>query len=473
MIADATLRRILPASTVALLGDLIRWCTWAGVAVVWASFARAYFNLWVKTATQPGKNDYSIFYYTAHMVRDGLPMYGPVPAAYGFKWPVESLGNLNPPHFALLTAPFWYLSYQQAFVLWLASGLVCLVLSLRIVWQELQYPRSLRLMLVVGAAVLSFAPFVLVASTGELTYFLLLPLTLGWRAARRGRWGAAGIWLGACASVKLFLLLFLPWLLLQRRWRAAAAFVLTIAVMVAMGAALFGVDSYWQWRKTLAIIGWWGLPMNASFAGLVHRVWTTGAANAQWLAAVGGGVIAVATLACLRAPAAGPRQVDTGMAGVLLGALLASPLGWAYYVPLLLGPLLGCLDALWRGRAGRWWWPAVVVAGVFLYVPDEVIGAWHKVAWQAGTVGSLYFWALLLLWVTALGWYGRRQQGFELSGEGPHHGGDAIGHRAEQLLAGQQELAGAPEQIDREHYRHGQSRQREVGFGGSARCSHG
>ncbi len=175
VIADATLRRVLPASTVALVGDLIRWCTWAGVAVVWVSFARAYFNLWVKTATQPGKNDYSIFYYTAQMVRDGLPMYGPVPAAYGFTWPAESLGNLNPPHFAVLTAPFWYLTYQQAFVLWLVGGLICLVLSVRIVWQELAYPRSLPLMLVVGAALLSCAPFVLVASTGELTYFLLLP----------------------------------------------------------------------------------------------------------------------------------------------------------------------------------------------------------------------------------------------------------------------------------------------------------
>jgi hypothetical protein len=407
VIADATLRRVLPASTVALVGDLIRWCTWAGVAVVWVSFARAYFNLWVKTATQPGKNDYSIFYYTARMVRDGLPMYGPVPAAYGFTWPAESLGNLNPPHFALLTAPFWYLSYQQAFVLWLASGLACLVLSLRIVWQELQYPRSRRLMLVVGAAVLSCAPFVLVASTGELTYFLLLPLTLGWRAARQDRWGAAGLWLGACASIKLFLLLFLPWLLLQRRWKAALGFLAAIVVMVTMGAAVFGVESYWQWRQTLALVGWWGLPMNASLAGVVHRVWTSGGASAQWLAAIGGGLVAVLTLGCLRSPTAGSRQVDTGMAAVLLGALLASPLGWVYYVPLLLGPLLGWLQAFSRSDANWRWWVPILVAGVCLFVPDEVLAAWKGVAWQAATVGSLYFWALLLLWVATLGCYAR------------------------------------------------------------------
>lgn len=438
MIDDATLRRVLPASTVALLGDLIRWSTWAGVAVVWVSFARAYVNLWVKTATQPGKNDYSIFYYTAHMVRDGLPMYGPVPAVYGFEWPADSLGNLNPPHFALLTVPFWYLSYQQAFVLWLVSGLVCLVLSLWIVWQELHYPRSRRLMLVLGAAVLSFAPFVLVASTGELTYFLLLPLTLGWRAARHGRWGTAGIWLGACASVKLFLLLFLPWLLLQRRWKAAAAFVGTIALMAAVGVAVFGVDSYWQWRKTLALVGWWGLPMNASLAGVVHRVWASGGVGAQWLAAAGGGLVVLVTLGGLRAQSSGPRDVDTGMAAVLLGALLASPLGWAYYVPLLMGPLLGCLAAMWREGAGPRWWFAAAVAGVLLYVPDEVIGAWHKVDWQAATVGSLYFWALLLLWVTALGWSAQRPQGGNpLAGEGADSSAKAVCDRPEELLAGQ------------------------------------
>ena len=430
MISDATLRRILPSSTVALLGDLIRWCSWAAVGVVWVSFVRAYFNLWVKTATEPGKNDYSIFYYTARMVRDGLPMYGPLPAAYGVKWPSESLGNLNPPHFALFTTPFWYLPYHQAFLLWLGSGLVCLVLSLRIVWRELEYPRSMRLMLVAGAAVLSFAPFVLVASTGELTYFLLLPLTLGWRACRRGRWQAAGLWLGACASVKLFLLLFLPWLLIQRRWRAAGCFVLAVVMMVAIGAGLLGVDAYSQWRKTLAIIGWWGLPMNASFAGLVHRVWTTGAANAQWLATIGGGVIALATLVGLRVQAVSPRQVDVGMAVVLLGALLASPLGWAYYVPLLLGPLLGWVGTLWRQGAGRRWWPTIVVAAGMLYVPDESIGAWHRIAWQAGTLGSLYFWALLLLWITALAWYNQPRSSATLVGKGPHHSAYGIGERA-------------------------------------------
>ena len=428
VISDATLRRVLPASTVALVGDLIRWSAWAAVAVVWVSFARAYFNLWVKTATQPGKNDYSIFYYTAQMVKDGLPMYGPVPAAYGFTWPAESLGNLNPPHFAVLTAPFWLLTYQQAFVFWLIGGLLCLFLSVRIVWQELAYPRSAPLILVVGAALVSCAPFVLVSSTGELTYFLLLPVTLGWRAARHRRWGAAGAWLGACASVKLFLLLFLPWLVLQRRWRAVAAFVGTIALMVGLGAMLFGIDSYWQWRKTLALVGWWGLPMNASFAGVVHRVWPTGAASSQWLAAIGGLVVILITMGRLRILEDGPRHVDIGIGAILLAALLASPLGWAYYVPLLLGPMLGCLATLWHDRVGRRWWIPVAIAGVILYVPDEVLGDWHGVPWQAGTVGSLYFWALLLLWAVTLALHGQHRPDDGSAAESPNHAPDAFGH---------------------------------------------
>ena len=279
---------------------------------------------------------------------------------------------------------------------------------------------------------MSCAPFVLVGSTGELTYFLLLPVTLGWRAARHRRWGAAGVWLGACASVKLFLLLFLPWLVLQRRWRAAAAFVCTIAVMVGLGAVLFGIDSYWQWRKTLAMVGWWGLPMNASLAGVVHRVWTTGAASAQWLAAIGGLVGDPDHLgSAFGIPQDGPRHVDIGVAAILLAALLASPLGWAYYVPLLLGPLLGCLaGALARSRAGRRWWVPVAIAGVMLFVPDEVLGEWHGVAWQAGTVGSLYFWALVLLgrsrWpVASDAGHGRAH---EPAAEGPNHPADAFGH---------------------------------------------
>jgi alpha-1,2-mannosyltransferase len=404
MLSDVQLRRVLPASTVSLLGDLIRWSSWAAVVVIWLSFSKAYVDLWWKTATQPGKNDYSIFYFTARMIRDGLPMYGDIPDAYGARWPAESLGNLNPPHFCLLTLPLSYFDYPVAFLIWLAGGIACLVATLRIIWIELEYPRSLTLALALGAVVLSLAPFVTVASTGELTYYLLLPLTLGWRAARRGRWAAAGAWLGACASVKLFLLLFLPWLVLQRRWQAVGAFLASILALLAVGVLTFGAGAYREWHETLGLIEWWNLPMNASFLGMVRRTWPTGGETAGLIGAIGAALIIAGTLIACRRIASVPERVDAQAAAVLTASLLASPLGWIYYVPLLVGPVLAYLRALWTRKVGRRWWIVLLIAAVALYVPDEVIGGWKKPGLQAAVAGSMYFWALLLLWSSILVW---------------------------------------------------------------------
>ena len=51
-----------------------------------------------------------------------------------------------------------------------------------------------------GAVIMSTAPFTTVAITSEWTFLLMLPATLAWAAARRGRWARAGLWLGVCAA---------------------------------------------------------------------------------------------------------------------------------------------------------------------------------------------------------------------------------------------------------------------------------
>ncbi len=137
MISDTRLRRVLPAPAVALLGDLIRWTAWAVVFVVWAAFAQVYLRMIHLTLAEPAKSDFTIFYYTARFVRDGLPMYGLSPARYGIAWAADHLGNLNPPHFQLVAAPLAWLSYRQALLAWVGMNLAGLVIGLTIIAREL------------------------------------------------------------------------------------------------------------------------------------------------------------------------------------------------------------------------------------------------------------------------------------------------------------------------------------------------
>jgi len=90
---------------------------------------------------------------------------------------------------------------------------------------------------------------------------------------------------------------------------------------------------------------------------------------------------------------------DRDLAVGFLTSLLVSPLGWVYYIPVALGPLLVTL----RGLQYRWWmlvglaslfWPPGVAWGS----PEEQLqrGLWNTL------VGSLYAVGLFTLWWLAL-----------------------------------------------------------------------
>jgi hypothetical protein len=412
MISDETLRRVMPASMVALLGQLIRWSAWALVFIIWAAFLQVYVRMIRLTLADPSHSDFTIFYYTARLVADGLPMYGVSPTRYGVPWAADHLGNLNPPHFQLLVLPLGHMSYGAALAVWVLISLTCLTSSVALIVRELNVPFSWPRLWLWGAFTISSAAFTTVAVTCELTFVLMLPFTLAWRAWRGRRWVAAAAWLGACASFKLFLLLFVPWLAWRRQWRALAAFFLCGAAMVAIGVAIFGVGSYGQWLETLGRIGWWWLPLNASWQGFISRILSGGATVAPLIsrpdlvrALTVAGSAMIAGLTLIAAARARPDD-DRTLLLLFGGAILCSPLGWVYYLPLGYGPILG-----WMG-AGRGWQGlrvlssakvGIVAAGLaLLYVPHETTYAGQLSGLASVTIGSAYFWGVLCLWMTWL-----------------------------------------------------------------------
>ena len=411
MLTDESLLRVLPKPAVDLFGDVIRAMAWGLVAVIWLAFLQVYLRMFRLTLTDPSNSDFTIFYYTARLVADGLPMYGISPTRYGVTWAADHLGNLNPPHVQLLFLPLASLSYGGALATFVGVSAVALCLSIWLVVRELEMGWSWRRFWLGGAFTISSAAFTTVAVTSELTFLLMLPFTLAWSAWRRERWAAAGAWLGVCASVKLFVLLFVPVLLWHRRWRALAACAVAGAGVVLFGMSCFGVEPYLQWANTLGRVGWWWLPMNASWQGFVSRVFQGGTnitpvvrldSLVKPLAFAGSAAIAAVTLWIARASAEKREGRDRSILITFLGAILASPLGWVYHLPLAYGPLVGWLSAKrWAvlHRSG-WVWLTTLFAGLAcLYVPQEVAASTKNNAIATVTLASIYFWGVLLLWV--------------------------------------------------------------------------
>jgi len=156
------------------------------------------------------------------------------------------LFNMNPPHFHILLIPISFFNIYSAFYIWTFINFMCLIISLILIIKETRIKITFFRSFLIFFGVLIFASTVPNLLTGQLSFLLLLPFTLAWIAARRGNWLKAGVWMGILMSVKLFLLIYLPYLVLKRQYRAAAVACLSAALCFGCGLLVFG------WKAQIA-----------------------------------------------------------------------------------------------------------------------------------------------------------------------------------------------------------------------------
>ena len=196
--------------------------------------------------------------------------------------------------------------------------------------------------------------------------------------ARTRWWHGFGI--GIAAGVKLTPLIFIPYLLLIRKYRQAATATATFAATVALGYAILPRDSRTYWADRLFLnanrIVFLGTRGNQSLRGIVTRL--AGSVNSgttPWIVLAILVVIAGLVTAALLYRAGQP--VPAMLACALTG-LLASPLSWDHHW-VWVAPGIALLAHLGasagRGLIRAAWWAAA--AGLVL-----VFAAWPQF-WDA------------------------------------------------------------------------------------------
>lgn len=342
-----------------------------GAALLAAHFARALSDL------SPEAVDFTLFHGSVRSWREGHSLYEQA----------QGLVNYNPPQFHILILPLASMPVGLAFAAWTAISAGVAAVTIRMAMREAGgtwLPQEQRLLL---AGVLIAAGVGATVHLGQVSWVIGLLVALGWRAARRDRWVVAGAWLGVAASLKPFLLLVLMIFVVRRRWNGLVAAAAGAAVCTAVGVLVFGTASLGDWLRLLSA----GAPpqqmayfINASLAAPFARV---GLGPAVY-PIVG---LIVVMLTILRARSSG---VDQAFLLLLIGSLLASPLGWIYYMPILAGPLI--VMARRRELPGRAWcvWPLLACPPIsrdFLQF-DRAL---------AITLGSSYTWGLVILGLAA------------------------------------------------------------------------
>ncbi len=274
------------------------------------------------------------------IVRHIRPLYNPHLAAPLYDW--VGYGKLHLPFtytpfaaiaFALISFFPWWLSQQLA----LAVDIIALLAAVWFTLGGLGYRKDkirLGATLLGTAAVYWTEPVLRTMYLGQVN--LVLMALILWDLTQpdtdRSRWWK-GFGTGIAAGVKLVPLIFIPYLLLARKFRQAALACAGFAFTVLLGFVILPKDSAKWWFGGLfaqggraGFVGWAG---NQSLEGIITRL--TGSVHAGkpvWIAAAI--VVGAAGLVC----AALLDRNGHGMLALLMAAvtgLLVSPISWDHH----------------------------------------------------------------------------------------------------------------------------------------------
>jgi alpha-1,2-mannosyltransferase len=380
-----------------------RWLLPAGAALLVAVLAAWIADLVTHLSYLAAMRDLVVYRDGGLIVRHVSPAYDAHRASPLYDWVGQhGVQFTYPPFAAVLFSVASVLSWTAMRWAMTLASLAALGLSLWLVFGALGYRdrKAIRLGATLGVSALALAtePVQQTLSLGQVNLLLMLlvaaDLLTGGALVPGGRtrwWHGIGI--GVAAGVKLTPLIFIPYLLLTRRYRQAATACGVFAATVALGYAILPGDSGTYWANGLFLkanrIVFLGTRGNQSLRGVLTRLaGSVSAGTVPWIAAAVLVAVAGLVAAALLYRA---RQPVPAMLACALTGLLVSPLSWDHHW-VWVAPgmaLLAHLGAVAGRRAVRaaWW-----SAGTVLFL---VFACWPQF-WNLGQSG---------LTPAGLGWY--------------------------------------------------------------------
>jgi len=246
------------------------------------------------------------------------------------------------------------------------------------------------LTLLTAAAALALEPVQRILSLGQID--LVLVALIIWDMCQPDRRWWQGMGVGVAAGIKLVPLIFVPYLLLTRRFRQAAVASATFAATVLTGFIVLPADSDRYWLGGLfadgSRAGFAGFGGNQSLRGVITRLaGSVAGGQPAWLAAAA--VTLVTGLICAAViDRAGHHLL--GVLGCALTGLLVSPVSWDHHWVWAVPAVVALFSYGARASgASRWAWFGIVIVILGLF------GAW-PVSWWGGPPSRVALLGLLV-----------------------------------------------------------------------------
>lgn len=261
--------------------------------------------------------------------------------------------SVYPPLAILALVPLGRVDFEAAYVLWALVLIAAVAGALRLV--------GLRDWRCYSLALLS-PPVVHGVFYGNIMLLMLLPLALAWRWREDA--GRVGVAVATLVAVKPFLVPLVLWLVLTRRFRAAAIAVVSAAALILLPWAVIGFDGFLDYPRLVDRVESAFGPGTDSLPAALSWVASSHAARQVMCGLAALALVAMAVR--LRRGPAGDLRVFAILIGV---SVLATPMVWPHYVALLFVPL-----AVARPRAdGAWFLPYALWP--ILAIDDRVLRA--------------------------------------------------------------------------------------------------
>ena len=347
-----------------------------------------------------------------YWVRDGGEIYDWIKpnSTYGFTYP---------PFAALVMLPLAYLPFALAMVVSVTATV--LVSALLLWWlvdpiaRRMGWTRWFALAVAICLAA-AFEPMRETVDFGQVNMLLLALVAAdllclvrpGYAArtdrrdpARYRRW--AGVGIGLATAIKLTPGIFIVYLLVTRRWRAAITASGTAAAATLFAAAVAPDASREFWTTALwdtDRVGDLSFVSNQSLRGVVARLDPTHPSTLAWLVLVVAAVVVWAWRVRI-AMAAGDEVAGLALTGVL-GALV-SPVTWVHHLVWLIPALVLLVDHAFRAPAGSLRRRGLLAFAIIAYAVlcSRLVWWWENdFTGVVGFVGSnFYVWISIALLV--------------------------------------------------------------------------
>lgn len=282
------------------------------------------------------------------------------------EWGPPPIWHYGPVLHAITSPLMAFHTLRSAYVAWLFVNYLFVILTAVLAMRIIDEGRpTWTTAIVVIFAFCNFNPLYEALTQRNIELFELLLLFAAYELLRKGRETAGGVAIGTAAMAKFLPLIFLPWLVLKRKWDALGGALLVILPIVVVTEFVLG----WENSGILIQLGqgsFFNAELNQSLAGMVARLlaWTH---SSLPLAATS----RIAILVALAAFSAllfrerrreGSEDVEFGL--LLTAMVLLPPHNQNYYLVFLLFPYL----LLYARYRTRWSWRAALLALSFVLV---------------------------------------------------------------------------------------------------------